>query len=83
MAEDSSIYSTVGERSERGVSLATLHSRQVRFVYLITYSQADLDLVPTREVWQSLPHGCKVKCTSSLANSSQLFRTKAWRESKF
>ena len=53
MAEDSSIYGTVGERSERGVSLATLHSRQVRFVYLITYSQADLDLVPTREEFSS------------------------------
>ena len=54
MAEDSSIYSTVGERSERGVSLATLHSRQVRFVYLITYSQADLDLVPTREEFSAI-----------------------------
>ena len=54
MAEDSSIYSTVGERSERGVSLATLHSHQVRFVYLITYSQADLDLVPTREEFSAI-----------------------------
>ena len=54
MAEDSSIYSTVGERSERGVSLATLHSRQVRFVYLITYSQTDLDLVPTREEFSAI-----------------------------
>ena len=54
MAEDSSIYSTVGERSERVASLATLNSRQVRFVYLITYSQADLDLVPTREEFSSI-----------------------------
>ena len=54
MAEDSSIYSTVGEGSERAVSLATLHSRQVRLVYLITYSQADLDLVPTREEFSAI-----------------------------
>ena len=54
MAEDSSIYSTVGEGSERTVSLATLHSRQVRLVYLITYSQADLDLVPTREEFSAI-----------------------------
>ena len=54
MAEDSSIYSTVGEGSERAVSLATLHSCQVRLVYLITYSQADLDLVPTREEFSAI-----------------------------
>ena len=54
MAEDSSIYSTVVEGSERAVSLATLHSHQVRFVYLITYSQADLDLVPTREEFSAI-----------------------------
>ena len=54
MAEDSSIYSKVGEGSEGAVSLVTLHSRQVRFVYLITYSQPDLDLVPTREEFSAI-----------------------------
>ena len=38
----------------KGLSLATLHSRQVRLVYLITYSQADLDLVPAREEFSAI-----------------------------
>ena len=118
MAEDSSIYSTVGERSKRAVSLATLHSHQVRFVYLITYSQADLDLVPTREEFlanvldsfsnadpsspvEVVQWACskeehrdsgshyhmavKLSARHRLlkAKSSQLFRTKAWRENIF
>ena len=64
MAEDSSIYSTIGEGSERAVPLATLHFRQVRLVYLITYSQADLDLVPTREEFSAI-------VLDSFSNSSE------------
>ena len=43
-----------GGLGERPVRLGTLNSRQVRFVYLITYSQADLGIVPTREEIQKL-----------------------------
>lgn len=35
----------------------TLHSRQVRTVYLITYSQANLERVPKREDFASLVVG--------------------------
>ena len=50
MAEDcGGCSAAAGGLGERPVRLRTLNSRQVRFVYLITYSQADLDIVPTRE----------------------------------
>ena len=49
MAQDSGSVNAVFGESERSAACGTLNSRQVRFVYLITYSQADLDLVPTRE----------------------------------
>ena len=50
MAEDcSGCSATAGGLGERPVRLGTLNFRQVRFVYLITYSQANLHIVPTQE----------------------------------
>ena len=50
MAEDCGDCSAAAGGLGKGpVRLGTLNSRQVRFVYSITYSQADLDIVRTRE----------------------------------
>ncbi|KAJ7376296.1 hypothetical protein OS493_035657 [Desmophyllum pertusum] len=45
----STVVSDSSEDSEHSDEETLLSARQVRSVYLITYSQADVDLVPTRE----------------------------------
>ena len=54
--------------SERSLPLESLTTRQVRSVYLITYSQADLEVVPTRKELSRL-------VLDSFANADPLTRS--------
>ena len=49
MADEFFSHSEVGVSAETYSDLPTLNSRQVRIVYLVTYSQANLEFVPTWE----------------------------------
>ena len=69
--EGLSVTSELGDISsvsERSLPLESLTTRQVRSVYLITYSQADLEVVPTREEFSRL-------VLDSFANADPLTRS--------